>query len=64
VIRGRETASKEKPIRKKSRKAYGNGCQQIPGQNPGGGGCDRGNKVGIGERNLPVAFRQQNGRQG
>jgi hypothetical protein len=40
---------KKKPIRKKNCKADGDCCQQIPGQNPGGSGCDRGNKVGIGE---------------
>ena len=49
---------KKKPMCKKTRKAYGNGCQQVPGQNPGGGGCDRGNKVGIGEGNLPIALGQ------
>ena len=52
-------ALNKKAMSKESRQPDGNGRQQIAGPNAGGQGDPRGDEVGIGKRNLPVASRNK-----
>ncbi len=47
----------------KGAEADGDGRQQIAGADSGGRGDERGNQVGIGKRQVPISFRQQDGGQ-